>query len=53
MAAMAELGVADRVTTFTGSDFGRTLTLTLTLTGTDGADHACWAGGSPSAIPIS
>ena len=49
MAAMAELGVADRVTTFTGSDFGRT----LTLTGTDGADHACWAGGSPSAIPIS
>ena len=32
-AAMAELGVADRVTTFTASDFGRT------LTGTDGSDH--------------
>ena len=32
-AAMADLGVADRVTTFTASDFGRT------LTGADGSDH--------------
>lgn len=32
-AAMAELGVAGRVTTFTASDFGRT------LTGADGSDH--------------
>ncbi len=30
----ANLGVADRVTTFTGSDFGRTLT-----SNTDGSDH--------------
>ena len=29
----SELGVADRVTTFTASDFGRT------FTGTDGSDH--------------
>jgi uncharacterized protein (DUF1501 family) len=36
-AAMAELGVADRVTTFTASDFGRT------LTGADGSDHG-WGG---------
>jgi len=36
-AAMAELGVADRVTTFTASDFGRT------FTGTDGSDHG-WGG---------
>jgi uncharacterized protein (DUF1501 family) len=32
-AATAELGVADRVTTFTASDFGRT------LTANDGSDH--------------
>ena len=32
-AAMAEAGVADRVTTFTASDFGRT------FTGTAGWDH--------------
>jgi uncharacterized protein (DUF1501 family) len=32
-AATVELGVADRVTTFTASDFGRT------LTGNDGSDH--------------
>jgi uncharacterized protein (DUF1501 family) len=32
-AAIAELGVADRVTTFTASDFGRT------LAGTDDSDH--------------
>ena len=36
-AAMAELGVEDRVTTFTASDFGRT------FTGTDGSDHG-WGG---------
>ena len=36
-AAMAELGVADRVTMFTASDFGRT------FTGTDGSDHG-WGG---------
>ena len=33
-AATVELGVADKVTSFTGSDFGRTL-----LSNTDGADH--------------
>lgn len=33
-----ELGVADRVTTFTGSDFGRTL-----VTNVDGSDHG-WGG---------
>ncbi len=33
-AAMTELGVADRVTTFTGSDFGRTL-----ASNGDGSDH--------------
>jgi uncharacterized protein (DUF1501 family) len=33
----AELGVADRVTTFTASAFGRT------FTGTDGSDHG-WGG---------
>ena len=33
-AAMAELGVADQVTTFSASDFGRTLT-----TNGDGSDH--------------
>lgn len=33
-AAMAELGVGDRVTTFTASDFGRTLT-----SNGDGSDH--------------
>jgi len=33
----SELGVADRVTTFTASDFGRT------FTGTDGSDHG-WGG---------
>jgi uncharacterized protein (DUF1501 family) len=33
-AAMGELGVADRVTTFTASDFGRTLT-----SNGDGSDH--------------
>ncbi len=33
-AAMTELGVADRVTTFTASDFGRTLT-----SNGDGSDH--------------
>lgn len=33
-AAMAELGVADRVTTFTASDFGRTLS-----SNNDGSDH--------------
>ena len=32
--ATVELGVADKVTSFTGSDFGRTL-----LSNTDGADH--------------
>ena len=37
-AAIAELGVADRVATFTASDFRRT------LTGTDGSDHG-WGGG--------
>ena len=36
-AATEELGVADQVTTFTASDFGRT------LTGTDGSDHG-WGG---------
>jgi uncharacterized protein (DUF1501 family) len=36
-AAMAELGVAERVTTFAASDFGRT------FTGTDGSDHG-WGG---------
>ena len=36
-AAMAELRVADRVTTFTASEFGRT------FTGTDGSDHG-WGG---------
>jgi uncharacterized protein (DUF1501 family) len=33
-AALGELGVANQVTTFTGSDFGRTL-----LSNTDGSDH--------------
>lgn len=33
-AATVELGVADKVTTFTGSDFGRTL-----IANTDGSDH--------------
>lgn len=37
-AATAELGVADSVTTFTQSDFGRTLT-----SNGDGSDHA-WGG---------
>jgi uncharacterized protein (DUF1501 family) len=37
-AAMIELGVADRVTTFTGSDFGRALT-----SNGDGTDHG-WGG---------
>ena len=37
-AATAELGVADNVTTFTQSDFGRTLT-----SNGDGSDHA-WGG---------
>jgi uncharacterized protein (DUF1501 family) len=37
-AAMTELGVADNVTTFTASDFGRTLT-----SNGDGSDHA-WGG---------
>jgi len=37
-AATAELGVAERVTTFTQSDFGRTLT-----SNGDGTDHA-WGG---------
>lgn len=36
--AMQELGVHDKVTTFTGSDFGRTLT-----SNGDGSDHA-WGG---------
>jgi len=37
-AAMAEIGMADSVTTFTQSDFGRTLT-----SNGDGSDHA-WGG---------
>ncbi|MCL4696851.1 MAG: DUF1501 domain-containing protein, partial [Burkholderiaceae bacterium] len=37
-AATAELGVADKVTTFTASDFGRTLT-----SNGDGTDHG-WGG---------
>jgi uncharacterized protein (DUF1501 family) len=37
-AALTELGVADRVTTFTASDFGRTLT-----SNGDGSDHG-WGG---------
>lgn len=37
-AALAEIGVEDRVTTFTQSDFGRTLT-----SNGDGTDHA-WGG---------
>lgn len=36
--ATVELGVADKVTAFTGSDFGRTL-----LANTDGSDHG-WGG---------
>ena len=36
-AATEELGVADQVTTFTASDFGRT------LTGPHGSDHG-WGG---------